>query len=34
MAVFLKAFRPQQGVDQITEDEERDGAAEDEIEHY
>jgi hypothetical protein len=33
MAVFLEPFRPQQGVDQITEDEERDGAAENEIEH-
>jgi hypothetical protein len=33
MAVFLEPFRPQQGVDEIEEDEERDGAAEDEIEH-
>jgi hypothetical protein len=33
MAVFLEPFRPQQGVDEITEDEERDGAAENEIEH-
>jgi hypothetical protein len=33
IAVFLEPFRPQQGVDEIEEDEERDGAAEDEIEH-
>jgi hypothetical protein len=33
MAVFLEPFRPQQGVDEIAEDEERDDAAEDEIEH-
>jgi hypothetical protein len=33
MAVFLEPFRSQQGVDEITEDEERHRAAEDEIEH-
>jgi len=33
MAVFLESFRPQQGVDEITEDEERHRAAEDEVEH-
>jgi hypothetical protein len=33
MAVFLEPFRPQQGVNEITEDEERHRAAEDEIEH-
>jgi hypothetical protein len=33
MAVFLEPFRAQQRVDEITEDEERHRAAENEIEH-